>query len=78
MLKSYEAIYDHGHIQWLSEQPKSERFKMLVVVEQPEPLTDKQVAESILAESFGAWGQHTVAEVSAMIEKKRQDDWGDH
>ena len=36
MLKSYEAIYDHGRIQWLSEQPKVEHFKMLVVVEQSE------------------------------------------
>ncbi len=34
MLKSYEAIYDHGRIQWLSEPPKAEHFKMLVVVEQ--------------------------------------------
>ncbi len=33
MLKSYEAIYDHGHIQWLSEPPKVEHFKMLVVIE---------------------------------------------
>jgi hypothetical protein len=37
MLKSYEAIYDHGRIEWLSEQPKAEQFKMLVVIEQPEP-----------------------------------------
>lgn len=37
MLKSYEAIYDHGRIQWLSEPPKVEHFKMLVVIEQPEP-----------------------------------------
>ncbi|NOT83637.1 MAG: hypothetical protein HOP02_02410 [Methylococcaceae bacterium] len=36
MLKSYEAIYDHGNIQWLSEPPKVEHFKMLVVIEQPE------------------------------------------
>ena len=36
MLKSYEAIYDHGRIQWLSEPPKVEHFKMLVVVEQSE------------------------------------------
>ena len=36
MLKSYEAIYDHGRIQWLSEPPKGEHFKMLIVVEQSE------------------------------------------
>ncbi|CAK0753660.1 conserved hypothetical protein [Gammaproteobacteria bacterium] len=37
MLKSYEAIYDHGKIQWLSESPPNERFKIIVVVEQPAP-----------------------------------------
>jgi hypothetical protein len=36
MLKSYEAIYDHGKIVWLNETPQGERFKMVVVVEQPE------------------------------------------
>lgn len=36
MLKSYEAIYDHGKIQWLSGPPPNQRFKIVVVVEQPE------------------------------------------
>lgn len=36
MLKSYEAIYNHGKIEWLSEPPAGERFHVLVVVEQPE------------------------------------------
>lgn len=37
MLKSYEAIVDHDKIQWLSEPPAGDRFRVLVVVEQPEP-----------------------------------------
>ena len=36
MLKSYEAIYDHGKIEWLSEPPSGGRFKMLIVIEQPD------------------------------------------
>lgn len=36
MLKSYEAIYDHGKIEWLTAPPPGEHFRMLVVVEQPE------------------------------------------
>jgi hypothetical protein len=35
MLKSYEAIYNHGKVEWLSEPPAGERFRMLVVIEQP-------------------------------------------
>jgi hypothetical protein len=42
MLKSYEAIYDHGRIQWLSEPPKAEHFKLLVVVEQSETSESKE------------------------------------
>ena len=78
MLKSYEAIYDHGRIQWLSEPPKTERFKMVVVVEQPEPIADEQTAELLLAETSGAWGEKSLAEVMAMIEAQRESDWGDH
>jgi len=78
MLKSYEAIYDHGHIQWLTEQPKSECFKMLVVVEQDEEPNNAQPADSILAESFGAWGQLFKTDVTALIETQRRHDWGDN
>ena len=39
MLKSYEAIYDHGKIQWLSGSPPNTRLKIVVVVEQPDSLT---------------------------------------
>jgi hypothetical protein len=78
MLKSYEAIYDHGRIQWLSEPPKSERFKILVVVEHPESLVDEQAAEMLLAETSGAFGKRSLAEVTEMIEAKRELDWEEH
>ena len=37
MLKSYEAIYDHGKIEWLSEFPDVEQARVIVTVlpEQP-------------------------------------------
>ncbi|MBF0179128.1 MAG: hypothetical protein HQM03_03765 [Magnetococcales bacterium] len=35
MLKSYEAIVDQGKIEWLSGPPPGERFRVVVVVEQP-------------------------------------------
>ncbi|MBF0185780.1 MAG: hypothetical protein HQM06_15535 [Magnetococcales bacterium] len=34
MLKSYEAIVDHGKIEWLSGPPHGNRFRAVVVVEQ--------------------------------------------
>lgn len=36
MLKSYQAIYDHGKLEWLSEPPAGKRFPMVVVIEQPD------------------------------------------
>jgi hypothetical protein len=34
MLRSYEAIVDHGKIEWLSGPPSGERLRVVVVVEQ--------------------------------------------
>jgi len=75
MLKSYEAIYDHGRIEWLTDQPSAERFRMLVVVEQTEPSTSEKSADTLLADSFAVWGHHSFKEVTAMIESQRNDDW---
>lgn len=36
MLKSYEAIYDRGKIEWLSKPPPGECFRVVIVVEQPD------------------------------------------
>ena len=76
MLKSYEAIYDHGRVEWLTDQPSAERFKMLVVVEQTEPSTSEKAADALLAESFAAWGHHNITDIDAMIESQRNNDWG--
>ncbi len=32
MLKSYEAIYDNGHIQWLGISPRLKQGRVLVVI----------------------------------------------
>jgi hypothetical protein len=45
MLKSYEAIYDHGQLHWLHQAPqKEQRLHVLVVIEEiePKPLSFKQ------------------------------------
>ena len=77
MLKSYEAIYDHGRIEWLTDQANAERFKMLVVVEQTEPCTNNEIAaDALLAESFDAWGHHSITDVTAMIQSQHNADWG--
>jgi hypothetical protein len=32
MLKSYEAIYDHGHITWLHDAPQTERSRVIITL----------------------------------------------
>ncbi|MBL7644995.1 MAG: hypothetical protein JNK74_02285 [Candidatus Hydrogenedentes bacterium] len=34
MLKSYEAIYDHGRVEWIGSEPRLEHGRVLVVVEE--------------------------------------------
>lgn len=43
MLKSYEAIYDHGRIKWLGETPKFKRVRVVLVA-------DDEMDESLAAE----------------------------
>lgn len=35
MLKSYEAIYDHGQIQWLHDAPVPERSRVIITLVEP-------------------------------------------
>jgi hypothetical protein len=32
MLKSYEAIYDHGHLSWLADKPAVEEAHVIVTL----------------------------------------------
>ncbi|MGZ8243629.1 hypothetical protein [Methylomagnum sp.] len=36
MLKTYEAIYDHGKIEWLGTPPPDARLRIKVLFEQPD------------------------------------------
>jgi hypothetical protein len=40
MLKSYEAIYDHGRIKWLGEAPKFKRVRVVLVADDANELDE--------------------------------------
>ena len=42
MLKSYEAIYDHGRIHWLGETPNFKRVRVVLVADDADELADVQ------------------------------------
>jgi hypothetical protein len=87
MLKSYEAIYDHGKIEWLSDVPDVEQARVIITllpqasganVGQIPSSANEKAADDLLADSFGAWGKRSVVEVTATIEAQRSQDWGDN
>ncbi len=45
MLKSYEAIYDHGRIKWLGEAPKLKRMRVVLVADDANELDESLAAE---------------------------------
>ena len=48
MLKSYEAILEHGKLKWLTEQPSVESARIIVtILEETEPRKKRQPPESI-------------------------------
>lgn len=55
MLKSYEAIYDDGHLQWLETPPRLKHARVMVVIAEPD---DEGAIPSPRQEANGA---HLVA-----------------
>ena len=43
MLKSYEAIYDHGKIEWLSELPDVEQARVIITVLPQQPFVSAEI-----------------------------------
>ncbi len=72
MLKSYEAIYTDGHLQWLGSPPRLQHVRVMVVIAEaddeaiaPSPLMNGAYLTSILRE--------TDPEVLSSIAKKFGD-----
>ena len=50
MLKSYEAIYDHGQVKWLSDEPQVISARVIVtILEETAPLTKRRAAPASIA-----------------------------
>lgn len=42
MLKSYEAIYDHGNLKWLKDSPGEEQIRVIVTILEEVPPVKKR------------------------------------
>ena len=84
MLRSYEALLDHGQIRWLEAPPDIEEARLIVTVlpsSRPDQVaTPGHLAgqvDQLLARTAGAWGKRPASEVKAQMARQRQTDWGD-
>lgn len=71
MLKSYEAIYDHGQLKWLSDQPQVTSARIIVTV-----LEEKEAPAPVKRRTFptALAGQVQLLDdiVSPIVD---EDDW---
>ena len=82
MLKSYEAVYDHGALKWVGDAPPIEDVsKVVVVVDVPSRTKKHKLSETrkILGSTRGAWSSgKTIEEIDKEIDKMRvawERDW---
>lgn len=83
MLKSYEALYEHGRIRWLETPPDVARARVIVTVlaeAQVEPAAvPSPTAESVdalLSRTAGVWGTRSPPELADLLRTQRAADWG--
>jgi hypothetical protein len=75
MSKTYEAIYEDGHLEWLGEQPGTGRHRLLVtVVKDYRPQYSPQEVHHMLEATRGAWGHgKTLEAIDAEIDQMRAE-----
>ena len=73
MLKSYEAIYDHGRIKWLGEAPKFKRVRVVLVADDASEMDEALVAENPNGAQLVSIIRATPPELQASITEKFSD-----
>lgn len=82
MLKSDEAMYQHGRIRWLDAPPDIAQARVIVTVlheaanDQPTPREGSaEAVDALLSSTAGAWGPCSREAVAAMLAAQRAEDW---
>ena len=74
MLKSYEAIYDKGHLHWIGTPPRLEHARVMVVVSEPESTA---AITDTFPEHNGARLAAILRETSPELSTRLQNTFGD-
>ena len=75
MSKTYQAIYENGHLEWLGEQPGTGRHRLLVTIVERAPMPpSSQEVHRMLETTRGAWGHgKTLDEIDAEVDRMRTE-----
>jgi len=74
MLKSYTAIYQHGHLNWLDDVPQQENVQVIVTFIESAPKQPLTQAQKILQQAWGCIKKpRTMAQIDADIAKIRSE-----
>jgi hypothetical protein len=79
MSKTYEAIYEDGHLQWLGAHPGAGRHRLQVtIIDDRPPQYSLQEVHRMLEATRGAWGRgKTLEAIDAEIDRMRAE-WDRH
>jgi hypothetical protein len=75
MSKTYEAIYEDGHLQWLGAHPGAGRHRLRVtIIDDRPPQYALQEVHRMLEATRGAWGRgKTLEDIDAEIDRMRSE-----
>lgn len=77
MHRTYEAICESGHLEWLNERPDLRGRRVLVTVleETPREKANRSAKEvrHVLAETRGAWGSKSADEIDREMDAMREE-----
>ncbi|MFH1761551.1 MAG: hypothetical protein ABIA63_10670 [bacterium] len=77
MIKSYEATYKNGTLEWSNNKPDIEDGdRVLIVVETQKVKQNKEYIKKALNEAWGAWGNNkTIDKIDKEVVEMRTSDW---
>ncbi len=75
MVKSYEAVYDHGELKWIGDQPPDGRMKVIVTVVEEETRSEQPTVREIWDRAKGCVKPPRSAEEIDSDLRTMRDEW---
>jgi hypothetical protein len=76
VLKSYEAVYDHGELKWIGDQPPDGRMRVIVTVIDEESRSRQATALELLEQTRGCVDPAKSPQAIASDLRDMREQWG--